>query len=90
MPSARHTHGAWPWHFQAAANVLTEAGIPVPHDCKVAVQMVGWDSPCMVRADAIDRDVVLKQARDWDAVDHDLVVKWRRDGSTCGFVRLGA
>jgi hypothetical protein len=54
---------AWPWHFQAAANVLIEAGILVPHDGKIRLQVRGWDAPQLVRADAIDRDVVFKPKR---------------------------
>jgi hypothetical protein len=51
---------AWPSHFQAAANVLMEAGILVPRAGKVRVQTLTWDAPRLVRADAIDRDVVVK------------------------------
>lgn len=54
---------AWPWHFQAAANVLTEAGILVPRDGKIRLQTLDWDTPQLVRADAIDRNVVFRPKR---------------------------
>lgn len=49
---------ASPQHFQAAANVLVEAGILVPHDGgKVSVRFADWDDSHLIRADFIDADL---------------------------------
>ena len=80
---------AWPWHYQTAANVLTEAGILIPRDGKINVQMAQWDTPEAVRANAIDRNVVVKWARN-RSVDHRVIAKWRRNGSTGGFIHQPA
>lgn len=58
-----HWDTAWPRHFQAAANLLVEAGILSPRDGKLAVQMLTWDQPQLVCAYALDRDVVVKWSR---------------------------
>ena len=48
---------AFPWHFQAAANVLIEAGFLVPKDGRVSVRFADWENSHLIRADAIDSDL---------------------------------
>jgi hypothetical protein len=51
---------AFPVHFQAAADVLIEAGILRPRDGKILVQTTTDDEPRLVDASTIDRELVVK------------------------------